>query len=102
MATSFAAGSQEYDGYLQDANGQFERPLQTGGQGAAGTGWGKPFDGPFGGTTEAAASGLNPDGPYAADKQINHPYVPGATPAERNHRSPRLHPFWCWCNHRCF
>ena len=81
---TFATGSQEYDGYAMDANGQFNRPLQTGGQGAAGTGWESPFDGPFGGTTEAAASGLNPDGPYAADKQINHPYVPGETPAERN------------------
>ena len=83
---AFKSGSQEYDGYAMgtDPDNQFARPLQTGGQGAAGTGWESPFDGPFGGTTEAAASGLSPDGPYAADKQINHPYVPGEAPAERN------------------
>ena len=83
---AFKAGSQEYDGYAMgtDPANQFDRPLSTGGQGAAGTGWESPFDGPFGGTTETAASGLSPDGPYAADKQINHPYVPGETPAERN------------------
>ncbi len=81
---TFKAGSQAYNGYEQDANGQFSRPLATGGQSGAGDGWNSPFDGPFGGTTEAAASGLSPDGPYAADKQINHPYVPGEAPAERN------------------
>jgi hypothetical protein len=83
-ADKFKAGSQAYNGYEQDANGQFSRPLATGGQTGAGDGWNSPFDGPFGGTTEAAASGLSPDGPYAADKQINHPYVPGEAPAERN------------------
>ncbi len=83
-ADKFKAGSQAYNGYEQDANGQFSRPLATGGQSGAGDGWNSPFDGPFGGTTEAAASGLSPDGPYAADKQINHPYVPGEAPAERN------------------
>ena len=83
-ADKFKANSQAYNGYEQDANGQFTRPLATGGQTGAGDGWDSPFDGPFGGTTEAAASGLSPDGPYAAAKQINHPYVPGEAPAERN------------------
>ena len=83
-ADTFKAGSQAYNGHELDANGQFSRPLTSGGQTGAGDGWDSPFDGPFGGTTETAASGLNPDGPYAADKQINHPYVPGEVPADRN------------------
>ena len=83
-ADTFTAGSQGYDGYDLDANGQFTRPLASGAQGADGTGWESPFDAPFGGSTHGPASGLNPDGPYQPQQTINHPYVPGETPAARN------------------
>ena len=83
-ADTFKAGSQGYDGYELDDNGQFKRPLASGAQGADGTGWESPFDAPFGGSKEGPASGLNPDGPYAPETTVNHPYVPGETPAARN------------------
>ena len=84
-ADTFNAGSQGYDGYALDANGQFQRPLTTGGAGLDGTGWESPFDAPFGGDTNTPdTSGLNPDGPQGAATTINHPYVPGETPADRN------------------
>ena len=89
----------EYNGYELDANGQFI-PVNAAGQtydgtngpvvdykrgtaALAGDGWDSPFD-HDGTQNEGPASGLNPDGPYAPQKSIHHPYVPGETPAARN------------------
>ena len=85
-ADTFKADSQGYDGYALDANGQFQRPLASGAQAAAGTGWESPFDAPFGGDDHTYdTSNLNPDGPQGANPHtVNHPYVPGETPAARN------------------
>ena len=85
---AFKAGSQGYDGYAMgtDPDHQFARPLASGAQGAAGTGWESPFDAPFGGDDHTYdTSGLNPAGPQGENPHtVNHPYVPGEAPAARN------------------